>query len=250
VDPQRMRDVHDWRKYLLSDPNNAILDLARRRTWVPSWSMYEPSEVAAIIVRNLLENHPVVIALDGACRETLSVLELMLHSEIERKNKLSVAACICMLLSIIRRTVPRNTVLTLHENYVFWCDAFKDDVYDRGLDLRRDMWLTLALTQQLDGVAPRHLRDLFLTICEESGPSGSYPEYCIDAGFTGLRRLCVKYSADRVVDVTDGVRRWILKQKPTLEVAQRRWTSEMALLCLADESDPPLPPDIRRLLQL
>lgn len=244
MDERQIKTVNDWRTYILSDPDSAVLDLARRKTYVSDWVMYEITNVVRIIFKDIKEDDQIMLAFDMACLRTLDFLRKMFLVNQGRKIQLQAAVCTNVLLSIIRAIKPKLTVLNLHLEDVFWRQAFDSHVYDRCLDLRRDMWLTLAITQQVSGVPSRHLENLFLTICEESGDFGSYPSYCLATGFVGLRGLHTDSSIQRLEDITNGVRRWVLKQKPTLEQLDLRWRSEIEMWTPIGYKCPSLPSDI------
>jgi hypothetical protein len=129
------------------------------------------------------------------------------------------------LLAVIRRLRPRETVHDLHRRYAFWFAVIETAVLDAGLDLRREFWWLLAVTQDMAaGVAPRRLMALWLELCAEAGPNGRFDESYLDVGLAGLRDLPLgaEHAANEEV-VCHGIARWAVRQQPGRRGFLARW---------------------------
>ncbi len=99
-------------------------------------------------------------------------------------------------------------------------------IVDRGLDLRREFWRALALTQDVlaGTAAPRRLMTLWFELCAEAGPLGRYDESYLDVGLVGLRRLPLGPADDSNEEaVCHGIARWAARQRPDQRTFFARW---------------------------
>lgn len=129
------------------------------------------------------------------------------------------------LLAIVQRLEPEKTVVDLHRRFMRWNGFFSNFVIDAALDLRREYWRLLAMTQELaaqTGIAPRRLMPMWLSICADCG--GLYHESYLRVALIGLRRLPLgKEFSSNEAFALQGLTRWAVKRRPSKEIFMRQW---------------------------
>jgi len=123
--------------------------------------------------------------------------------------------------------LPEQTVTDFHRRYVLWCGFFENFTVDRGLDLRREFFQVLALSQDVaaeHGLEPRRLMPLWLSVCAESGDTGRYDASYLRVALLGLRRLPLGSEFDANEDFAlQGLARWAVTQRPSTTAFEREW---------------------------
>ncbi|HXQ68789.1 MAG TPA: hypothetical protein VN980_19645, partial [Alphaproteobacteria bacterium] len=165
-------------------------------------------------------------AFDRACLDALVEFHSSMLSLDRALSDVSLSRLVS-LVNIVRRMKPRQTVIDLHQNYVRWNAFFENFVIDRGLDLRREFWRILAITQEQAeeaGLAHRRLMPLWLSICGESGGSGLYDESYLRVALLGLRGLPLgqRFSSNEDFAL-HGLARWAAARNPTKAAFLREW---------------------------
>lgn len=192
-----------------------------------SLGLLTAAEPADVVASFLFAEPDAADRLDAQCLELLlESRETVLRVDVDRFDfeLLRLAS----LLSIVGRTLPRATIRSFHSEFVRWNRFFSNFVIDRGLDLRRDYWRILALTQltgaQMAKLEPRRLMPMWLSICAGSGDRGEYPGHYLEVGMLGLRRLPLVAGVVSNEDfVLHGLARWAAWQRPTKERFLREW---------------------------
>ncbi len=167
-----------WVEAVVSDGRNAILSILSGNARLGQLSAAEPEDALASLMDGLESDEAAIKAFDRGCLDALADFRASILS-LERPSFDVALSRLVSLVNIVRRLKPKRTVVDLHENYVTWNAFFENFVIDTGLDLRREFWRILALTQQEAeeaGLAHRRLMPLWLSICSESGGSGRYDE--------------------------------------------------------------------------
>ena len=141
-------------------------------------------------------------------------------------------------MTVVQRLAPHDTVIDLHRQFAYWNAWAETVVLDRGLDLRREYWRVLALTQDTAaeaGLAPRRLLPFWLDICGEAGQRGRYDESYLTVGLLGLRSLPLGEDETANEEAAlHGLARWADAQRP----AKRRFLREWRVLEGAFPRDP------------
>ena len=215
-----------WADSLLKDGRQALLDLLSGTASLGRLSASEPEDAASDMLGSLRPDTELVRSFDAACLAVLNefrtgILKLEGSEFIVALNRLDT------LVSIVRRLLPETTVLDFHQKFVIWNGFFENFVIDRGLDLRREYFRILALTQDTAesvGLAPRRLMPLWLSICAESGGSGLYDKSYLRVALLGLRRLplCEEFSANEDFAL-HGLARWAVSRNPDRAAFMREW---------------------------
>lgn len=185
------------------------------------------AEPADVVASFLFAEPDAADRLDAQCLELLiESRESLLRVDVDRFDfeLLKLAS----LLSIVGRSLPHETISSFHAEFIRWNRFFSNFVIDRGLDLRRDYWRILALTQvtgaQMTMLEPRRLMPMWLSICAGSGGRGDFPDYYYEIGMLGLRKLPLMDDAASNDDfVLHGLARWAAWQRPTKERFLREW---------------------------
>ncbi len=119
---------------------------------------------------------------------------------------------------------PPATVRDLHARYPFWFGAFETAVIDDGLDLRREYWRVLGLTQTAAGTPRDRFLALWLDVCGEAGDRGRHRLDYLDVGLIGLRFLPPgPDGAANEEAVCHGFARWAVRQRPNRDLLLQRW---------------------------
>ena len=216
---------HPWLAAVVAAPEAELSALVCGYADVAPFGRAEPADAAASLLFGLGDDDPARIAFDKGCIALLESLRAeMLTADAGGFKRL--AATLDRLLAVIRRTRPCDTVGDLHRRYAHWFGVTEAAVIDQGLDLRREYWRILALSQDRagQGLAPRRLMSLWLEICAEAGPSGQFDESYLDVGLTGLRQLPLGDDHDANEEaVCHGLARWAVRQRPTKAAFLTRW---------------------------
>jgi hypothetical protein len=133
------------------------------------------------------------------------------------------------LVRVVQRLRPNRTTIDLHKRFSYWNNWVENLVVDQGLDLRREYWRALALSQDIArtaGLEARRLLPFWLNICGESGSRGRYDETYLTVGLLGLRRLPL--SEDEGENANEeaalyGLARWAAAQLPKKQRFLREW---------------------------
>jgi tetratricopeptide (TPR) repeat protein len=237
---------HPWLDRLIVAPEEELRALIGGYAEIAPFERAEPSDAAASLLFGISEDDPARTAFDHGCGKLLENLRAALL-EADEKRYAQFALMIDRLFAVVRRTTPPNTVRTLHERYARWFGVFETAIFDRGLDLRREYWRSLALTQDMagDNLRPRRLMALWLDICAESGPLGRYDESYLDVGLIGLDGLPLgaEYNSNEEA-VCHGLARWAVRQQPNQKSFFARWREIESAYPRAPTYWPPLVADV------
>ena len=186
-----MGPLAEWKAHLLADGKAAVLELLDGTAYLGPLSAAEPYDaVDAILGRRDIETG-VFNAFDEGC---LSLAREYLHSPLleagseYRPDLLDID----MLLRVVQRMMPPKTLIDFHRRYASWNDFFENFVVDRGLDLLREYYRALAISQDIamsDGMEPRRLMPLWLSVCSGCGDFGRYDPSYLYVALDGLLLL-------------------------------------------------------------
>lgn len=222
-----MSGAHEaWREQLRTDGREALLALLSGRASLGRLSAAEPEDVVAAVLHGAEPDSDLMRSFDAGC---LSVLQSFRSDLLRREGNAFVVGIkrLDTMLSIVRRMLPPQTTVDLHRNFVLWNAFFDNFVIDRGLDLRREYFRLLALSQDIaedHGLAPRRLMPLWLSICADSGASGRYDQSYLRVAMIGLRGLPLgeEFSANEDFAL-QGLARWAASQSPTKPEFIKEW---------------------------
>src|SRR5690606_32683628 len=130
-------------------------------------SAAEPEDAVDAILGAEGGNSDLMHAFDKGCASLIEEFRSTLIQQEGRSFRIELAK-LATLVAIIRRLLPQETVIDFHRRYVLWSGFFENFVVDRGLDLRREYFRTLTLSQDVaaeHGLEPRRLMPLWLSIC-------------------------------------------------------------------------------------
>ena len=215
---------HPWLDRLIAAPEAELRALVGGYAEIPPYGRAEPADAAASLLFGIPPDDPARAAFDTGCLALMGSLRTaLLHAAAEQYD--GWAARMDRLIAVIRRTKPDGTVRELHRHYARWLGVMETGVVDRGLDLRREFWRLLALTQNEAGMAqPRRLMALWHEICAEAGSQGRYNETYLDVGVTGLACLPLGAEDDGNEEaVCHGLARWAERQRPAKTAFLTRW---------------------------
>lgn len=216
---------HPWLAALVAAPDAELRALVGGYADIPPYGRAEPADAAASLLFGLPEDDPARQAFDQGCLSLLETLRSAILSAGEALYERHLAT-LDRLLAVIRRTRPLRTLRDLHGRYAHWFRPLETATVDRGLDLRREFWRVLALTQDVlsGSAAPRRLMTLWFDLCAEAGLLGRYDETYLDVGLIGLRRLPLGLDNDSNEEaVCHGIARWADRQRPDQESFLARW---------------------------
>ena len=193
---------------------------------VHPYTRAEPSDAIVSLLYGLPEDDPAVVAFDTGA---LALLEAYRSDtpRAEQTDRDHIALCASSLVDAIQRQRPKGTVTDLHCRFAYWLRWAETLVYDRGLDLRREFYRTLALTQDIAaeaGVPPRWLLPLWLGACEEAGERGRFDDSYLTVGLVGLRRMPLgEEDSANEETALHGLARWAARQRPAKPRFLREW---------------------------
>lgn len=216
---------HPWLAALIARPAMELRALLEGYADVAPYGRAEPADAAVSLLHGVAGDDPARIAFDQACGETLAILRGDL-SRASGEEYEHLALILDRLLTVIGRVRPRQTIADLHARYPYWFRMVEAATIDDGLDVRREFWRLLALTQDAAGLSaqPRRLMPLWLELCAEAGPLGLYDESYLDVGLIGLRRLPLGPADSSTEEaVCHGIARWAARQQPGKLVFLSRW---------------------------
>jgi tetratricopeptide (TPR) repeat protein len=216
---------HPWLAALIAAPEAELRALVGGYADIAPYGRAEPADAATSLLFGLPADDPARAAFDQGCRMLLDDLRAaIIGAGVETYERH--LGTLDRLLAVIRRTQPRNTTYVLHTRYAHWFRLVETAVVDHGMDLRREFWRVLAVTQVvLRGTpAPRRLMTLWFELCAEAGPLGRYDESYLDVGLVGLRRLPLSPADDSNEEaVCHGIARWAARQRPDRQTFLARW---------------------------
>jgi tetratricopeptide (TPR) repeat protein len=237
---------HPWLDALTGAPQAEVEALICGTAAVPPYGRAEPEDAAASLLFGVPEDDAAWMAFDTGCLAALGELHTRLRTS-DGDDFDDAAMQAHRLLAMIRRQRPARTVRDLHTRYVHWFGVFETVVIDRGLDVRREYWRLLALTQDMadDSRQSRRLMPLWLGICGEAGGHGRYPASCLDIGLIGLRQLPLGPDHDSNEEaVCHGLARWAVRQRPDKQAFLNRWREIESAYPLSPDYWPPLVADV------
>lgn len=218
--------LEKWKAQLRDDGKAALAAILNGNASLGHLSAAEPEDAVDAILASEPRDSDVVRGLDRGCAELLEEFRSTLLQQDGRSFRIELAKLVT-LVTIIRRLLPEQTVADLHRRYVLWSRFFENFVVDRGLDLRREYFRILALSQDVaadHGLEPRRLMPLWLSICAESGDAGRYDASYLRVALLGLRRLPLGDDFDANEDFAlQGLVRWAVTQRPSPAAFEREW---------------------------
>ena len=218
---------HPWLDRLIAAPEEEVLALAERTADIDPFRRAEPSDAAATLLFGLSAEDPAVRAFDQGTLQTLVRLRSLTGAaNKEKRDRIALAAL--DLITVVQRLAPRDTTIDLHRRFLYWNAWAETLVLDRGLDLRREYWRTLALTQDEAkgaGSTARRFLPFWLDICNEAGRRGRYDESYLTVGLIGLRSLPLVEDDDSSNEEAAlfGLARWANAQQPEKRRFLREW---------------------------
>jgi tetratricopeptide (TPR) repeat protein len=216
---------HPWLDRLIAAPGAEVRALAEGTASIHPLMRAEPSDAAATILFNLAADDPAVKAFDQGTLESLTYYRAATaRAESKLRDRIGLGAL--NLMTVVQRLAPRNTVIDLHRRFAYWNAWAETLVLDRGLDLRREYWRLLTLTQDIAadaGLAPRRLLPFWLDICGEAGSRGRYDETYLAVGLLGLRSLPLGEEGANEEAALHGLARWADAQRPPKARFLREW---------------------------
>ncbi len=216
-----------WKEHLRTDGQAALRALLDGTASLGRLSAAEPEDAVAALLGSGSDSPELTVALDAGCMKLLEVFEATLLQQTGRMFQIELLK-LTTLLTIIRRVLPERTVTDLRERYALWSGFFDNFVMDRGLDLRREYFRILALSQDIVAKhrppAARQLMPLWLSICAESGDFGRYDGSYLRVALIGLRRLPLgdRFDANEEFAL-QGLARWAVAQRPSNEAFEQEW---------------------------
>jgi tetratricopeptide (TPR) repeat protein len=216
---------HPWLDRLIAAPAAEVRALAEGTASIHPYRRAEPSDAAATLLFGLADDDPALKAFDQGTLETLKQYRAATaRNDREQLNRTALAAL--DLMTVVQRLTPRDTVIDLHRRFAYWNAWAETLVLDRGLDLRREYWRALALTQDIAAdanLAQRRLLPFWLDICGEAGRRGRYDESYLAIGLLGLRSLPLGEAAANEEAALHGLARWADAQRPAKKQFLREW---------------------------
>ena len=217
---------HPWLDRLIAAPGAEVRALAEGTAKTHPYKRAEPSDAAATLLFGLAAADPALRAFDQGALEALTQYRTATaRNDREQRNRIALASL--DLLKAVQRLSPHDTIIELHRRFPYWNAWAETLVLDRGLDLRREYWRTLALTQDIAaeaGLAPRRLLPFWLDICGEAGSRGRYDESYLAVGLLGLRSLPLgEEEAANEEAALHGLARWADAQRPAKKRFLREW---------------------------
>ena len=183
--------VAECKAQMLVDGKAAVLTLLWGRGALRHLSVLDPHDVAARVLGKQDVETGVFDAFDEGCLSVAMDYRDGLLRKPEGRNG-SDLLNLDMLLRIVRRLQPPNTVLDFHRRFDSWNGFFENFVVDSGLDLRRENYRVLSLSQEIaadDGLDSRRLVPLWLSVCAGSGDAGPFNRTNLESALDGLRLL-------------------------------------------------------------
>ncbi len=141
-----------WKAQLRADGKAALRALLNGTASLGRLSAAAPEDAMDAILGAEAGDSGLVHAFDGGCAALIEEFRSTLLQQEGRAFRIELAK-LTTLVMIIRRLLPEQTVVGFHRHYILWSGFFENFVVDRGLDLRREYFRTLALSQ---GVAAEH----------------------------------------------------------------------------------------------
>ena len=143
--------LEKYKAQLRDDGKAALRALLNGTASLGRLSAAEPEDALDAILASEPRDSDVVRGFDRGCAEILEEFRSTLLLQEGRSFRIELAKLVT-LVTIIRRLLPEQTVLDLHRRYVLWSVFFDNFVVDRGLDLRREYFRILALSQGVAAV--------------------------------------------------------------------------------------------------
>jgi len=216
---------HQWLDQLIATPAAEVRALTEGTASIHPFGRAEPSDAAATILFGLGPEDPAVKAFDQGTLEVF-VQYRTATVRVDRWQRDRIALTALDLMTVVQRVAPHNTVIDLHRRFAYWNAWAETLVVDRGLDLRREYWRSLSLTQDIAGeagLASRRLLPFWLSICSEAGLRGRYDESYLTVGLLGLRSLPLGEEAANEEAALHGLARWADAQRPAKTRFLREW---------------------------
>jgi hypothetical protein len=216
---------HPWLDRLIAAPAAEVRALAEGTANIHPYRRAEPSDAAATLLFGLGADDPAIKAFDQGTLETLAQYRAATGCA-DRDQRSRIALAALDLMTVVQRLFPHDTVIDLHRRFPYWNTWAETLVLDRGLDLRREYWRALALTQDIaaeTGLAPRRLLPFWLDLCGEAGQRGRYEESYLTVGLLGLRSLPLGEEAANEEAALHGLARWADAQRPAKKRFLREW---------------------------
>ncbi|MFD2249553.1 hypothetical protein FHS82_004003 [Pseudochelatococcus lubricantis] len=219
--------LEKYKAQLRDDGKAALRAILNGTASLGRLSAAEPEDAVDAILASEPRDSDVVRGFDRGCAELLEEFRSTLLQQEGRSFRIELAKLVT-LVTIIRRLLPEQTVVGLHRCYVLWSGFFENFVVDRGLDLRREYFRILALSQDIaaadQGLKPRRLMPLWLSVCSENGDAGRYDASYLRIALLGLRRLPLGDDFDANEDFAlQGLARWAVTQRPSTAAFEREW---------------------------
>ena len=221
-----MNRIEQWKAQMLVDGKAALQALLDGSSSLGHLSATEPYDVVDDVLGTNDVETGVLDAFDEGCLALArEYRDTYLHNA-SAKNPAD-PLDIDMLLRIIRRMLPPMTVADFHRRFVSWSGFFENFVVDEGLDLRREYYRVLSISQHIaadDGQDPRRLMPLWLSVCASCGDAGMYHISNLRIALNGLRLLPLEDAmlANANPELL-GLAFWAAMQRPSEEEFGLQW---------------------------
>ena len=218
--------VAKWKACALQDGKAAVEALLWRTAELGRLSAAEPYDAAGDMLGNDDVESGVFDAFDEGCLSLAKEYRDGFLRTPEAKDWTG-PLHLDMLLRIVRRLLLPKTILDFHRNFDSWNAFFENFVVDSGLDLRREYYRVLSLSQSIavaDGLHARRLVPLWLSVCAGSGDAGPFDRTNLEAALDGLRLLPQdeKHPAIANPELL-GLAFWAARQRPDEEEFGLEW---------------------------
>ncbi len=218
--------LREWRTQLRDDGETALRGLLEGRASLDSLTSADPDNAVHAILHLDGYDPDVARGLDHGCLSLAREFQSTLPHRKGTDYRIGVLR-LATLITIVRRMLPERTVSDFHRNSDTWGEFFGNFVIDRSLDLRRRFYNILAFSQDIaakNGLDPRRLEPLWLSLCSQSGDSACYNTSYLEVAMLGLRRLPLGDELGGNADsALRGLARWAAAQRPSVEDFEDRW---------------------------
>lgn len=148
VDMMKDSVLEKYKAQLRDDGKAALRGLLNGTASLGRLSAAEPEDAVDAMLASESRDSDVVSGFDRGCAELLEEFRSTLLQQGGRSFRIELAK-LATLMTIIRRLLPEQTVVDLHRRYVLWSGFFENFVVDSGLDLRREYFRILSLSQNI-----------------------------------------------------------------------------------------------------
>ena len=220
---------HPWLEQLIASPSAEVRALAEGCADVHPLGRAEPGDAAVTLLFGLSADDPAVEAFDDGALGALEFYRKQtprLRGAAWDRNALAALD----LMRAIQRLRPRRTVADLHKRFAYWNNWAENVVVDTGLDLRREYWRALALTQDVAsqfGLAPAPLVSVLAgKHLRRRRVAGALRRLLSDRRLAGAAPFAARRGREKHANeeaAAFGLARWAAAQLPSKPRFLREW---------------------------